>query len=96
MALVALTTANQASAQTVTKNNFTFANAVDNTQGFSFFGSMPAINNAGAVAFQSVGAGFESGAVSKWQNGSLTTIASSSGKVLSGFGDSVAINSAGG
>ena len=71
-------------------------NAVDNGQdGFSFFGSTPAINNNGAVAFQSLGVGFESGAVFKWHYGRLTTIATSADKVLTSFGDGVVINSFG-
>jgi hypothetical protein len=95
VAIMALTAVGQASGETVTKADFTFINAVDNTQGFSSFGSMPAINNAGAVAFPSLGAGFESGAVLRWQYGAVTTIASSADKVLTSFGDSVAINSFG-
>jgi hypothetical protein len=95
-AVAAFAVVSQASGQTDTRENFTFINAVDNTQGFSFFGSMPAMNNGGAVAFQSVGSGFESGAVSKWQSGVITTIATSANESgLSGFGDSVAINSFG-
>jgi hypothetical protein len=94
-AVMAFTLVGQASGQNVTKADFTFVNAVDNTQGFSFFGSMPAINNAGAVGFQSLGAGFESGAVLRWQYGAVTTIATSADKVLTSFGDSVVINSFG-
>jgi hypothetical protein len=94
-AVMAFTLVGQASAQNVTKADFTFVNAVDNTQGFSFFGSMPAINNAGAVGFESLGAGFESGAVLRWQYGAVTTIATSADKVLTGFGESVVINSFG-
>src|SRR5689334_19628788 len=60
IALLALTAIGPVRAQNV---DFTFTNAVDTTQKFSSFGSMPAINNAGAIAFVSVGSGFESGAV---------------------------------
>jgi len=78
-----------------TTPDFAFVSAVDNTQGFSSFGSAPAINNAGAVAFESVGGGFASGNVWKWQNGRLTPIVSGSNQTLGNFGDTVVINSAG-
>src|SRR5437762_9992963 len=94
MAVMVLTAVAPASGQTIARDNFTFVNAVDVTQGFSSFGSMPAINNAGAVAFQSVGAGFESGAVLRWQYGALTTIASSKDLVLRRLLEKEIINSA--
>src|SRR6478672_11797981 len=93
--VMAIMSVGQVWGQSITKTDFTFINAADTTQGFLSFGSMPAINNAGAVAFQSLGAGFESGAVLRWQYGGLTPIATSADKVLTGFGDSVAINSSG-
>ncbi len=95
IALLALTAVGPVRAQNLKNVEFTFTNAVDTTRKFSSFGSMPAINNAGAIAFVSVGSGFESGAVSRWQDGGVTTIASSADKVLTLFGDSLAINSFG-
>jgi hypothetical protein len=72
-----------------------FVNVVDTTQGFSSFGSEPAINNVLAVAFESTGTGFESGSVWRWYNGALTPIASSADGKLRKFGDVVAINAVG-
>ena len=69
-------------------------NVADNTNhGFTGFGSMPAINNASAVAFNATGTDFTSGAVFRSDHGTLTTIASSADKVLNSFGDTVVINS---
>lgn len=51
---MALMAVSQVWGQSITKTDFKFTNAVDTTQGFSVFGSMPAINNAGAVAFQAL------------------------------------------
>lgn len=80
----------------MTKGDFAFVNVADTTiQGFIRFGSMPAINNAGAVAFNADGTSFVLGAVFKWEHNTLTTIASSAGGVLRNFGDSVAVNPAG-
>jgi hypothetical protein len=70
-------------------------NVVDNTQGFSSFGSTLAINNLLAVAFEAAGTGFESGSVSRWYNGQLTSIATSADKIHKRFGDVVVINSDG-
>jgi hypothetical protein len=71
-----------ASAATLEKADFAFVNVADTTQGFLFFGDMPAINNAGAVAFNAIGPSFLTGAVFKGDNNTLTTIASSAGGVL--------------
>jgi hypothetical protein len=84
-----------ARAETISKNDFVFVNAVDSTQGFLLFGSAPAINNNGAVAFESVGFGFLFGSVWKWQDGALTLIATSAGDHLRNFGDNVVINASG-
>src|SRR5215470_4053442 len=67
MALLPLTVFGQASSGGVGPNAAHFVNVVDNTQGFSFFGSAPAINNALTVAFESAGTG-----VWKWDNGRFT------------------------
>jgi hypothetical protein len=74
-------------------NAVQFVNVVDNTQGFSSFGSAPAVNNLLAVAFESAGTGSES--VSRWYNGQLTLIATSTDKIHKRFGDVVVINSDG-
>src|SRR5215471_10931080 len=96
MTVLSLTASAQTRPEAITKNDFAFVNAVDNSQGFISFGSAPAINNAGAVAFESAGADFTSGSVWKWQYGILTPIATSGSKsVLGGFGDTVVINSSG-
>src|SRR5262245_8253262 len=95
MVALPLAARGQQRSQAITKSDFAFVNVVDNTQGFSIFGSAPALNNAGAVAFESTGIDFELGKVSKWQNGKLTSIASSEDKILGNFGDTVVINSAG-
>jgi hypothetical protein len=92
MAIVPLTAFGEAPSEAIRAH---FVNVVDNTQGFSSFGSAPAINNALAVAFESAGAGFESGSVWKWHNGRLTPIASNVDGSLRGVGDVVVINSAG-
>jgi hypothetical protein len=89
MALLPLTVFGQASSGGVGPNAAHFVNVVDNTQGFSFFGSAPAINNALTVAFESAGTG-----VWKWDNGRFTPI-STSADGLRSFGDVVVINSAG-
>jgi hypothetical protein len=93
--LAALIIVEKASGQTVTKADFAFTNAVDTTQGFSIFGSAPAINNGGTIAFEAAGPGVELGGVWKSLDGKLTTIASSSKNVFSGFGDAITINSFG-
>ena len=96
MAILSLTAQAQTGPQATTKNDFAFVNAVDNSQGFISFGFAPAINNAGAVAFESTGVEFTLGSVWKWQNGRLTPIATSgANSVLGVFGDNVVINSAG-
>jgi hypothetical protein len=95
MLALPLATRGQERSQAITKSDFAFVNVVDNTQGSSIFGSAPAINNAGAVAFESAGIGFELGSVWKWQNDRLTPIASSADQILGSFGDAVVINSAG-
>ena len=80
-----------ASAETVSNSGFGFVNVVDNTtQGFTSFGTMPAINNRGEVAFVVTGQG-----VFKWHTGAFTTIASTGEGILSNFGDDVVINSSG-
>jgi hypothetical protein len=84
-----------ARAETNPKNDYVFVNAVDSTQGFLLFGSAPAINNNGAVAFESVGFGFLFGSVWKWQDGALTLIATSADDHLRNFGDNVVINASG-
>jgi hypothetical protein len=89
MAVLPLTAFGQASSEAIGTNAVHFVNVVDNTQGISFFGSAPAINNALAVAFEAAGTG-----VWKWQNGRLTPI-STSADGLRNFGDVVVINSAG-
>jgi hypothetical protein len=89
MAVLPLTVFGQASSEAIGTNAVHFVNVVDNTQGFSFFGSAPAINNALAVAFESAGTG-----VWKWYNGRFTAIATSADGLRS-FGDVVVINSAG-
>jgi hypothetical protein len=89
MAVLPLTVFGQASSEAIGPNAAHFVNVVDNTQGLSFFGSAPAINNALAVAFESAGTG-----VWKWYNGMLTAI-STSADGLRSFGDVVVINSAG-
>src|SRR5436190_23962770 len=61
-----------AGAATSPKNNYTFVNAVDSTQGFLLFGFAPSINNTGAVAFEALGPGFLLGSGWKWQAGTLT------------------------
>jgi hypothetical protein len=95
MAVLPLTAFGEASSEAIGTNAARFVNVVDNTQGFSSFGSAPAINNALAVAFESAGTGFESGSVWKWNNGRLTRIATSADGSLRRFGDVVVINSAG-
>src|ERR1041384_5936875 len=84
-----------ARAETISKKDFVFVNAVDSTQGFLSFGFAPAINNNGAVAFESAGPGFLLGSAWKWQNGGLTLIATSAGGILGNFGDNVVINASG-
>ena len=84
-----------AGAETISKNDFVFVNAVDSTQGFLLFGFAPAINNNGAVAFEAAGPGFLFGSAWKWQDGALTLIATSAGDVLHNFGDNVVINASG-
>ena len=72
---------------------FGFINVADNkVQGFAGFGTMPAINNGGDVAFLANGA---VQGVFKWHAGMITTLASTDGSILSSFGDDVVINSAG-
>jgi hypothetical protein len=67
-----------AAGKTIEKGDFGFANVADNANGaFTRFGSMPAINDAGAVAFNAFGPDFISGGVFKSEDGTLTTIASS-------------------
>src|SRR6187455_3178650 len=94
MAILPLTATGQAP-ESCRRNDFAFVNAVDNTQGTTTFGSAPAINSAGAVAFESSGSGFSLGSVRKWQNGCLTTIATSADNIIGTFGDTVTINSSG-
>jgi hypothetical protein len=84
-----------ASEEAAAKYDFNFVNTVDTTQGFSAFGFAPAINNSGAVAFDAAGKDFPQGSVSRWLDGSLTTIASSKDHIFSNFGDDVVINSFG-
>ena len=82
-----------AAGRMIAKGDFGFVNLADDATGaFTGFGSMPAINNAGAVAFNAFGADFISGGVFKSEDGTLTTIASSADKEHSAFGDSVVIN----
>jgi hypothetical protein len=95
MTVLPLTTFGQSRPAAITGNAYHFVNVVDNTQGFSFFGSAPAINNDSAVAFESAGTGFEFGSVWKWYDGSFTSIATSANGILGTFGDVVVINSAG-
>ena len=90
-----LTASGPAHSEAIMKNDFAFVNAVDATQGFSSFGSTPAINNAGAVAFEAVGSGFALGSVWKWHNGRLTPIATSANGTLGAFGETVVINASG-
>src|SRR5262245_34826817 len=84
-----------ARAETSPTNDYVFVNAVDSTQGFLLFGSAPAINNKGAVAFEATGPEFLFGSVWKWQDGALTLIATSAGDKLRNFGDNVVINASG-
>jgi hypothetical protein len=95
MAVLPITAFAQTPSVAIGINAAHFVNVVDNTQGFSSFGSAPAINNALAVAFESAGTGFESGSVWKWHNGRLTSIATSADGSHRRFGDVVVINSAG-
>jgi hypothetical protein len=75
--------------------DFAYTNIVDTTGGFVSFGSMPAISNSGAVAFIGTGAGYESGAVLRWQGNRLTVIASKAAGGLTTFGDTLILNSEG-
>src|SRR5262245_3353001 len=84
-----------AHAEASPRNDYVFVKAVDSTQGFLVFGSAPAINNNGAVAFEAAGSGFLFGSVWKWRDGTLTLIATSSGDKLHNFGDNVVINASG-
>ena len=84
-----------ASAETNPKNDYGFVNAVDSAQGFLLFGSAPAINNNGAVAFEALGPGFQLGSAWKWHDGALTLIATSADGILGNFGDNVVINASG-
>jgi hypothetical protein len=84
-----------ARAETSPKNDYVFVNAVDSTQGFLLFGSAPAINNNGAVAFEATGPEFLFGSVWKWQDGAPTLVATSAGDNLRNFGDNVVINASG-
>jgi hypothetical protein len=85
MAVLPLTAFAEAPSETIGVH---FVIVVDNTQGFSSFGSAPAISNTLAVAFESAG-------VWKWYNGRLTPIVTSANSDLRQFGDAVVINSAG-
>ena len=49
MTILSLTASAQTRPEAITKNDFSFVNAVDNSQGFTTFGLAPAINAAGAV-----------------------------------------------
>src|SRR5262245_47884288 len=90
MILLVATAAVPASGKTITKGEFGFVNVADTTDHqFSLFGSMPAINNDGAVAFNTPEGVFKS------DDGTSTTIASDAGDVLALFGDSVVVNSDG-
>src|SRR6478609_2453445 len=95
MAVLPLATFGETAPQAIGTNAAQFVNVVDNTQGFSSFGSAPAINNDLAVAFESAGTDFASGSVWRWYNGSLTSIATSADKIHRRFGDVVVINSIG-
>jgi hypothetical protein len=96
MTILSLTASAQTRPEAITKKDFSFVNAVDNSQDFTTFGLAPAINEAGAVAFEATGVQFTSGSVWKWQYAILTPIATSGAKsALGAFGDNVVINSAG-
>src|SRR5262245_37456271 len=95
MVVLPLIAFGEATSQEIRPNAVQFVNVVDNTQGFSSFGSMPAINNVLAVAFESTGSDFVSESVSRWYNGQLTSIASTADRVHKRFGDVVVINSIG-
>lgn len=73
---------------------FKFVNVADSTQGLSAFSKFPAINDPGAVAFVATSSDGKQG-VFGWQEGTITTIASESGGLLTSFGDDVAINAGG-
>src|SRR5215467_6209392 len=94
LALLLVAFREPASGQTLAKGDFAFVNVADTTQGFLFFGAMPAINNARAVAFKAFGTGFGTG-VFKWDNNTLKTIASSSLSNFQLFGEDLAINPGG-
>jgi hypothetical protein len=75
--------------------NVTFTDVADTAgHGFTGFSTFPAINNAGAVAFEASRTGIGQG-VFRSQDGALTTIASGVGVVFSSFGMSPAINTGG-
>ena len=95
MVVLPLVAFGEATSQEIRPNAVQFVNVVDNTQGFLSFGSMPAINNVLAVAFESRGTDFVSESVCRWYNGQLTVIATSADKIHRRFGDIVVINSDG-
>jgi hypothetical protein len=93
LALVLLASGLRAqSGATLTKGDFEFINAADTTsQRFTGFGSMPAINDAGAVAFKASGPSFPKGGVFLRDGNGITTIASSADGIPRFFGESLAI-----
>src|SRR5690349_16092967 len=74
---------------------FEFTGVVDSTNGFHAFGTFPAINNHGEVAFRAVRDGATEGIFRAGQGlDKLATIASTADG-LSFFGDDVALNPGG-
>jgi hypothetical protein len=80
---------------TAARADFNFTKLVDSTQGYTSFGSMPAIANGGAVAFTATASDFPAGGVFKMQDGLRITIAPLASADLNNFGDAVAINPTG-
>lgn len=76
-------------------HRYAFNNIVDTTQGFLAFGPMPAVSNAGAVAFTAIGQSFLTGAVLKADHDTVTTIASSADGILGIIGSAVDVNDSG-
>ena len=93
-ALFLAASAGYAFGQNKVHSDFRFVNVADTTQGFTNFGTFPAINDHGVVAFEATGPGAADG-MFRWKDGSILQIAKSSSGGLSLFGADPAINAGG-
>lgn len=94
-ALTSLTAFSQERPQPDRNYEFEFTRIADTTQGYSGFGSFPAINNQGEVAFIATRADVGPGIFRLRDGGEKATTISSMADGLSLFSDSVALNPSG-